>query len=226
MTTQQSPLFINQVNLKTREDIVADAIRNAILRGTFKPGEKLDQQTLAVQLGVSRSPVREALRTLAAEELVTNIPHRGAVVSERSLEELKELLFIRTMLEGAAARLAAPQMDEERLAKLKHILEEGEQSGDHEYILSLNNDFHSMIYSAYRQPQLVALIQQLRNKVAPYNRIYLDLPGRKDAAWIDHRRIYDACVLRNGELAEQETRRHLEQVFQGMIKVASQIKLL
>ena len=105
MKTRQR-VFINRMTLKTREDIVADAVRRAILRGTFKPGEKLDQKTLAAELGVSRSPVREALRTLAAEELVTNIPHRGAVVSERSLEELEELLFIRGMLEGAAARRA------------------------------------------------------------------------------------------------------------------------
>ena len=225
MKTRQQ-VFVNRINLKTREDIVADAVRRAILCGTFKPGEKLDQQTLAAELGVSRSPVREALRTLAAEELVTNIPHRGAVVSERSLEELEELLFIQGMLEGAAARRAAQCMDEERLAKLKQIVEDGEQSEDYEYVLSLNNTFHNTIYLAYHQPQLMAMIQQLRNKVAPYNRLYLDLEGRKEAAWSDHRRIYDACVQRDGELAELETRQHLEKIFQGMIEVDKKIKLL
>ena len=206
--------------MKTREEIVADAIRTAILRGTFIPGEKLDQQDLADRLGVSRSPIREALRTLAAEELVTNIPHRGAVVTERTLEELEELIFIRALLEGAAAKRAAPMMDDERLAKLASIIEDAEQSDDLEHVLGLNNDFHATIYESFEQPHMLAMIQQLRNKVAPYNRLYLNVEGRKAAAWADHKRIFEACVARDGTSAEIETRKHLEQVLDG-IRIAT-----
>lgn len=205
---------------KTREEIVADALRRAILRGTFVPGEKLDQQDVADSLGVSRSPVREALRTLAAEELVTIVPHRGAMVTERSVDELRELLFIRVLLEGAAARRAASAMDDIRLAHLAGLIEAAAATDNHEDLLELNNEFHTTVYNAHPQPHLVALIQQLRNKVAPYNRLYLDQPGRKDEAWADHARIYDACRRRDGAAAEQETRRHLERVFEALADAA------
>jgi DNA-binding GntR family transcriptional regulator len=209
---------IDGTSLKTREDLVADAIRAAILRGTFKPGEKLDQQQVSDDLGVSRSPVREALRTLAAEGLVTLIPNRGAMVTERSLQELDELQFIRRMLEGAAARRAAPRMDDQRLESLAAMLERADQTNDVEDILALNNEFHATIYGAYPQPTLMSHIQQLRNKVAPYNRVYLEGAGNKELAWAGHRRIYEACVRRDGEQAEIETRRHLEEVVRGIFE--------
>ena len=205
------------LNMKTREEIVVEAIRNAILRGTFKPGEKLDQQDLADRLGVSRSPIREALRTLAAEELVTIVAHRGVVVSERTVDELKELLFIRMMLEGAAAHRGAEEISGKQLEELERILVEGETSTDLEKVLLLNNDFHNLIYAAYPQPVLIDNIQKLRNKIAPYNRIFLDSAERKDGAWADHRRIYEACLKHDGDLAEQETKRHLEAVFEGIV---------
>lgn len=217
-------LSINSNVLKTREELVTDAIRQAILEGQFRPGDKLDQQELADTLGVSRSPIREALRTLVAEELVTHFPHRGAVVTERSMEELRELLFIRKLLEGAAARRAVPCMNETRLAQLEAILNEAEQTDDLKRILTLNNQFHATIYNTFNQPYLTAMIQQLRNKVAPYNRLYLDLDYTKDAAWDDHRRIYEACRAGDAELAEQETIRHLEQVFEGIISSVGEKK--
>ena len=80
-------------SLQTRKDVVATAIRDAVLRGQYRPGEKLDQQQIADELSVSRSPVREALRALDAEGLITLIPNRGAIVTERSMAELEELYF-------------------------------------------------------------------------------------------------------------------------------------
>lgn len=210
-------LNISADGLKTREELVTDAIRQAILNGRFRPGDKLDQTELAEELKVSRSPVREALRTLAAEELITHIPHRGAVVTVRSLAELKELLFIRSLLEGAAAKRAAMHMNDERLNQLSQIIAEGVATTDVERALALNNTFHTTVYEAFEQPLIVDLIQSLRNKVAPYNRLYLDLEGRKDQAWQAHKRIFVACQARDGELAEQETKQHLERVFDDIV---------
>lgn len=205
--------------LKTREDLVADALRAAILRGTFKPGAKLDQQQISADLGVSRSPVRESLRTLAAEGLVTIVPNRGAVVTERSLAELEELQFIRRLLEGTAAKRGAPRMDDRRLTSLAAILDQADGIDDLEEILTLNNEFHATIYGAFPQPILMDHIQLLRNKVAPYNRVYLESPGNKEVAWAGHRRIYEACLRRDGKMAEEETNRHLEQVFAGIVEL-------
>jgi DNA-binding GntR family transcriptional regulator len=203
--------------LRTRETFVADAIRTAILHGVFKPGDKLDQQQMADELLVSRSPVREALYTLRAEGLVTIIPNRGAIVTERSLSELEELYFIRKVLEGAAAERAAPQLTDKRQAQLAAILERADGTNDFEELLVLNNEFHMAVYTAFPQLILVSYIQQLRNLFGPYNRLYLDQAGSKEAAWSDHRKIYDACVRRDGELARIETQNHLEQVFKRIV---------
>lgn len=210
--------MIDSDALKTREELVADAIRLSILRGAFSPGEKLDQQQLAKQLGVSRSPVREALRTLSAEGLVTTIPNRSAVVTERTLQELEELYFIRGVLEGVAVERSAPHMDDQILDQMANILDKADALDDLEELLFLNNEFHIAAYSAVDQPFFMNYIQQLRNMVAPYNRLFLDQVGSKDLAWADHRRIYEACLKRDGALAKTEVEKHLEQVFHRIVE--------
>ncbi len=209
---------INPQTLKPRGELIADAIRSSILRGHFSPGEKLDQQDIANELAVSRIPVREALRTLDAEGLVTLIPNRGAIVTERTATELSELYFIRGLLEGIAAERAAVDIDDARVEKMGAIIAEADVTEGLEDLLALNNDFHMTLYSAYPQPKTIELIQQLRNTVAPYNRIYLDLAGsNKAAAWEDHQRIYEACLARDAQLANSETKRHLDSVLQAII---------
>ncbi len=210
MTTDLGPLLI-------RKDLVSDAIRGWILRGKFKPGDKLDQQQVADELAVSRSPVREALRALEAEGLITLIPNRGALVTERTLAELKELYFTRGIVEGLAIERAAPHIDDRSLRKLAGILDAAELTDDHGELLMLNNDFHMLTYQAHPQPFLIDYIQQLRNMAAPYNRLYLDSRGSREAAWKDHRRIYEACLRRDGQLAREEIRRHLDGVIRKIV---------
>ncbi len=205
-------------SLQTRKDLVATAIRDAILRGQYKPGEKLDQQQIANELSVSRSPVREAMRALDAEGLITLIPNRGAIVTERSMGELEELYFTRGVVEGLAIQRSAPLMDEKTLWKLDGIFESAERTNEYGELLALNNDFHMLTYSAYDQPFIIDFVQQLRDLAAPYNRLYLDSAGSVDAAWRDHRRIYEACKERDGELAKKEVERHLENVIRKIMK--------
>lgn len=210
-------LKIDQDSMKTRQELVTEAIRAAILSGRFRPGDKLDQTDLAKELNVSRSPVREALRILTAEDLLTHYRHRGTTVTERSIQELQELLLIRKLLEGTAAQRAAEHMTDERLQTLENVIQEAEACQDMQRVLVLNNIFHTQIYEAYEQPYLISEIQKMRNKVAPYNRLYLDGKGLKKAAWEDHRRIYEACLARDGHRAHDETHSHLDRVFQGFI---------
>ncbi len=203
--------------LHTRKDVVAHAIRDSILRGKFKPGDKLDQQQVADELQVSRSPVREALRALDAEGLITLIPNRGAVVTERSLAELQELYATRSILEGTAIERATPHIDSNRMAKLAGILETADRTNDHGELLMLNNDFHMLAYGAYPQTFLIDYIQQLRNMAAPYNRLYMDSAGSREAAWEDHRRIYQACFERDAQRARTEVERHLRRVIDTIV---------
>lgn len=208
---------LNPDSMKTRQELVTDAIRFAILRGRFHPGDRLDQSDLATELKVSRSPVRESLRLLTAEGLITHYPHRGTIVTERSIEELEEMLFIRKLLEGAAIERAMEHITDDVLETLDGIINEADSTDEVERALILNNTFHTTIYNAYQQPVLVDEIQKMRNKVAPYNRLYLDGEGHKSVAWADHRRIYEACCEHNTELAIKETHRHLERVFHSII---------
>ena len=196
--------------LQTRGGFVVDRLREAILRGYFKPGQRLDQSEIAELLDVSRSPVREALRTLAAEGLVEVYPHRGAVVAELSLAELEEIYFIRGTLEGMAARLAAAKMDDERIAALQTILEQLNEATDLDHWLELNRDFHNLIYQTINRPRLFSLIQSLRNIAAPYTRQYITFPEHLAATQEGHRRILQALINRDGATAQKETQNHLK----------------
>lgn len=199
--------------LQTRDGFVAQQIRAAIMRGDFEPGQKLDQNEIAIGLNVSRSPVREALRTLASEGLVAIYPHRGAFVAELSLEELEEVSLIRSSLEGLAAFLSVPAIDDARIATLEAILEKLDAaSDDRDEWLKHNREFHLTIYRAVNRPRLLALVQRHRNVVAPYIRRYITSPEHLQTSREDHQRILAACIKRDAELAQKETQRHLTQI--------------
>jgi DNA-binding GntR family transcriptional regulator len=203
--------------LQTRDGFVADKLREAILRGYFNPGQRLDQTEIAELLNVSRSPVREALRTLAAEGLVEVFPHRGAVVAELSLKELEEIYFIRGVLEGMAACLAAPKLDQDQLAGLHNLLTALNQTTNLDQWLDLNRQFHHTIYQAANRPRLFSIIESLRNTAAPYIRQYIATAEHMEAAQIGHRHIFEACTTGDGLRAEQATQRHLKAVCDGVL---------
>lgn len=209
------------LQINTRKDLVADRIRDRILRGSFKPGARLDQVLIAEELNVSRSPVREALRMLDAEGLITSIPNKGAVVTERSLAELKELYFTRSLIEGIAAERAVPHIKQKTLDKLDAILYSATRLSDHGDLLTLNNEFHLLIYRSFPQPFIIQIIQQLRNMAAPYNSLYLDTDGNIQQAWADHRKIFDACVNRDPQKVRLETQKHLDRVCESLIRAAN-----
>ncbi len=203
--------------LRTRQEVIIDRLRGAILRGEFKPGQKLDQNEIADMLKVSRSPIREALRTLAAEGLVDVIPHRGAVVAELSTAELEEIIALRGILEGMAARLAVPKMDVEKIKALEAALKELNQTTDLDQWIALNQRFHHIIYQAANRPRLVALIENLRNTVTPYMRQYIASSEHIKGAAASHRLIFEACLKRDPALAEQETQKHVAAVREGIV---------
>jgi len=206
--------------LKTRDGFVADKLREAIQQGYFEPGQKLDQHEIAELLNVSRSPVREALRTLAAEGLVEFYPHRGAVVVELSLRELEEIFLMRAVLEGLAARLGVVHIDEKRLEILQTTLEKLNNVASYGDWLKFNGEFHHTIYQADERTHLLALIKRLRNLTAPYIRQYIASPEHVTAAQVGHRLILEACQKRDAAMAESETIKHIEAVGQDAIAFA------
>jgi DNA-binding GntR family transcriptional regulator len=203
---------------QTREEFVASRLREAILRGDVVPGERLDESALAETLGVSRTPIRSALRVLAAESLVELHPHRGAVVNELSPNELEEVYLVRALLEGMAARLAVPRMDDERIGALEQILDDLEVTMDPDRWLVLNNHFHSTIYQAANRPRMLSIIEYVRNIATPYIRQFIEMPEHIESSGGDHRRIFEACKKRDGQLAEAEVRKHLEDVSRANVE--------
>jgi len=203
---------------QTREEFVANRLREAILRGDLVPGERLDESALAVALGVSRTPIRSALRVLAAESLVDLHPHRGAIVSELSPDELNEVYLVRVILEGTAARLAAPRMDDERIAALEVLLQELESTEDPDRWLAANNQFHATIYQAANRPRMLSIIEYVRNIATPYIQQFIQIREHMESSRHDHRRILEACKKRDGQLAESEVRKHLQDVAQANVE--------
>lgn len=192
-------------NYRTMQEIVTDTLRDAILSGKYKPGQRLITNELARELGVSRMPVREALHRLEMVGLVTIVPHKGAVVSEVSEEEIIEIYHIRGVLDGLATRLAAPNLTPQDHARLNEILDQMDASvkaKDYDRLLVINREFHEVIWRAAHAPRLQALLQNLYDASQRFRNISLLLPGRIDQITQDHRLI--AQALAQNKVADAE----------------------
>ena len=194
---------------------LTDLLRQEILRGTLAPGEHLRQDEVAVRFAVSTMPVREAFHSLEAEGLVTIYPHRGAVVSSLSAQDLEDLYDIRATLEEMAAGLAVPHLSEERLSELDACLQDLDRhlsGGDAAILVDLNHQFHTTLYAASGRRQLCDLVQTLRRRTQHYLHAYTDLVGSMPAAQAEHREILAACRRGDAETASALTRAHVLRV--------------
>jgi DNA-binding GntR family transcriptional regulator len=206
----------DKISPGTRAGYVADKLRQAILQGELRPGDRLDQARIAALLQVSRSPVREALRSLASENLIRVVPHRGAVVAELTQEEIEDIFYIRIVLEGRAARLASAKFDSSKIAQVSDIHAKLLGTDDLDEWLELNRSFHHTIYAAAKRPRLFSLIENLRNTTAPYVRQYIRDPKNRLLANEQHSRILQACVAHDAPGAESHTEHHLHVVVEGL----------
>ena len=190
------------VRRQTVAMLTLEAIREQILRGAFAEGASLRQDALASDLGVSRIPVREALRQLEAEGLVTLNPHVGAVVSSLSLGEIKELFELRALIEADVLRRAVPFATSVELDLAEETLDRYEtalRTRDMAAWGALNWQFHSALYSPANQPLTMGVIQTLHNQSDRYLRMQLALTQGETRAREEHRAILRA--VREGEAA-------------------------
>ncbi|MDI6711426.1 MAG: GntR family transcriptional regulator [Thermoanaerobacterales bacterium] len=194
-------------------DKVHRKLREAILKGELQAGERLIERRLAEQLGVSRTPVREALRLLEQEGLVSHLPRVGALVTQVNDMEVYEVYRIREVLEGLAARMAAEKIEAEQLARLFELLRSTEETashGDLDAMERAHREFNDTIYRAAGSPRLYAMINSLVDCIARYARAGWHFqPGRVAEATREHRRLADAIRLRDGDLAERVAREHI-----------------
>lgn len=202
---------------QTRADALKDAIAEAILSGVYAPGQRLDEVSVAQRFAVSRTPVREALKQLAAMDLVEIRPHRGAVVAAVEPARLAELVEAIGELEAVCARLAAERMGEverEPVEVAWAICDEALRAGDLERIHTSNQTFHAAIHAAARNTFLAEAVRALRRKLVPISRVQYAVTGRPDQSAVEHREIMAALRARDGGSAEIAMRRHLASVSQ------------
>ncbi|MBE0506994.1 MAG: GntR family transcriptional regulator [Marinospirillum sp.] len=203
------------VDSRTLADRVFEEIQDAIVTGSIAPGTKITEPGLAKEYGISRGPLREAMRRLEGRHLVTRIPHVGARVVSLSLEELLELYEVREAMEGMACRLAARQMAQVEIDSLKALLEKHEQQAELQeniayYQKEGDLDFHYRIVLGSGNKKLMALLcGDLYYLVRMYRYRFSAASGRPQRAFEEHHRIVDAIEQRDEELAEMLMRRHI-----------------
>lgn len=189
---------------------VADELRRAILERRHKPGARLVEESLSVELGVSRVPVREALRALAAEGLVEMQPRRGASVANVSTGVARDLVEVRATLEGLNARLAARQRRPEIHAELRVVLAEGNRAArgrDVAALVRLNGEFHDKLATAGGNTILWDIMRSLRERTSLV--FAANSEGRAKADWKEHAGILAAVIAGDEDLAADRALRHV-----------------
>lgn len=199
---------------------VADKIRNLILKNELGSGQKLNEQLLCDQLGVSRTPLREAIRLLSAEGLVQLYPNRGAYVTEVSIEELRHTFEAMGILEGNCARLAAERLTDANLAVLEELhgrLEDCyERNSPHEYVKH-NHDYHVFVHEKAGNPVLSRLVSRLHGVILLHRYQQIYRPGRFDDSIEEHRRLIEAFRVRDGARAERLMQTHLRNQCEALL---------
>lgn len=200
-------------------ELAYQSIKKDILAWHIKPGDCVSEQQLADQLGMSRTPVREALHTLERDGLVTIIPRKGTFVREISVEDIVEIYNLREVIEGLAARLAAPLIDQDILAKLdEDFAEIGKLAARNNWQLPddkleelIASDFalHDRIVRSCRSPRLVQISETLNDQVQRTRFLSSYTLDRVEYSVVSHREIIAALLQRNGKLAEHRVREHI-----------------
>lgn len=194
---------------KATSDHIADALREAIHDGQFEDGEELNQVELARHFEVSRIPVRESLRRLQAEGLVSNVAHRRAVVIGLDLDEVIEQIELRAVLEAYLVEHAAPHIPKPAFAKLYKICDETDRITDYgSGWVAKNWTFHRMIYGFADRAAAIALAESMQLKVERYVR-RAGSPERLQAAAEEHRQIVEALERGDGAAAAEGVRKHI-----------------
>ena len=190
--------------------LAIDELRRSILTGRLKPGDRLVEDRLSEEMGVSRVPIREALRALAAEGLVDVQPRRGASVAEFSVEVAQDLVEVRAVLEGLNARLAARHRQPDIIAALREVLVQGNRaaiSSDVDDLVRLNGEFHDKLAEAGRNSILWDIMRTLRERTSLVFASNTAQRAKQD--WDEHSRILAAVIEGDEELASLLATRHV-----------------
>jgi DNA-binding GntR family transcriptional regulator len=202
------------------EEQVTATLEEEILTGKLAAGTALTEQSLSTRLGVSRTPIRAALHTIAEEGLIDLVPNRGAVVIGVTREDLVDIYNIRMRLEGLASATAARRISEDDLTKLRESVELAEfyiQKNDTEHLKELDTAFHSIIYRASGNRMLCKTLSELHRNITSYRKLSLAVPGRLEKSVREHREILEAIEAGDAEMADRLTSAHIAAALDNML---------
>ena len=202
-------------------ETVCETLREAIRKGILEPGERLMEVQLAEELGISRTPVREAIRKLEQEGYVIMMPRRGTYVSSVSVSDIKEIFEIRSALESLSTGLAARRIEPDELEKLRALLAEIEghiKSRDMDKIVEADIEFHGLLYRVSRNERLVAIIGNLKEQLARFRTLSMSYPGRLQETLEEHRAMVEAIAAGDVEAARDAADRHMERAEETLLK--------
>ena len=187
-------------------------LEHEIIFGQLRPGERLDELSLAARFAVSRTPVREALLQLTSMGLVEMRPRRGAVVASIGLKDLLDMFEVMAELEGMCARLAARRISDQECVDMRNIHNQSKHAvdaGDFDAYYACNVRFHETLYAASRNSYLAEQTIALRNRLAPYRRSQLHQHGRLPGSFSEHKNILKAIEERDAARVEELMKQHL-----------------
>lgn len=203
-------------------DVVFNTLRQAILRGQLKPGQRLMEIQLAKQLGVSRTPVREAIRKLELEGLVVTVPRKGAEVAEITEQDLKDVIEVRCALEELAVALACERITKEQIVQLKELVTGFKQLmklGDITELAENDVRFHDIIFGATGNQRLIQLINNLREQMYRYRLEYLKDVTEHEQLVREHEQIIESLQKHNLEAAKRIIHSHINNQFMAVINL-------
>ncbi len=203
-------------------DMVFDVLMSAIMQGQLSPGERLLEVQLADEMGVSRTPVREAIRRLELEGFVVMVPRKGAYVAGLSINDVEEVYEIRTVLETLAVRLAAQRMQPADYAQLDELSEKMRatwQEGNVDNWVSLDASFHELLYKFSRNERLVAMMNNIMEQLSRYRIISLANVEVRHNSLSEHQELIEALKRHDSEAAATAVAMHIENTKQSLINM-------
>lgn len=212
---QPVSVFSGRHDRRKVTDWVYEELKSAIVDLRLAPGDPLREAALAEQLGVSKTPIREALTRLEQEGLVETTSFKGAVVSGYSRQDLIEIYELRELLENAAARAAAESMSDADRDRLRRICRESRKltkGGDAAGLAALISAFDDVLFDQVRNGRIRALIGNLRAHLTRIGHLTAEIPGRIDASVEEHEKILEAIAARDPDLAERQMSEHIRSV--------------
>ncbi len=220
---------VNLNDYKPLREVIFNTLREAIIVGELKPGERLMEVQLADKMGVSRTPVREAIRKLELEGLVEMLPRKGAHVADLSVKDIMDVLEVRATLDGLASSLSASRITDEEIKELRHHLSQFINHVEKDNLqgsIKKDVEFHDIIYCSSRNDKLIQISNNLREQIQRFRVIYIKDYGSSRELIKEHTEICDAIARRDSVAAMELAQKHIKNQEETIIRFVKKNQLV